>query len=605
MATRIEDYALIGDCETAALVSNRGSVDWLCWPRFDSGACFAALLGKPENGHWHIAPMDDAQVTRRYRPHTLILETTFKTKDGEVLLIDFMPLRRHGPSQLIRLVVGLRGSVRMRTKLIIRFDYGASVPWVRRMENGDLQAISGPDMLVLRTPIALRGEDLTTVGEFTIQAGRTVPFVLTHCPSHLHAPEPTDAQSALRRTQEFWEKWSTEHHGTGPYADCVTRSLITLKALTYMPTGGIVAAPTTSLPEQVAGPRNWDYRYCWLRDATLTLLSFMNAGYYDEARAWRDWLHRAAAGSPSQLQIMYGIAGERLLNEWEVPWLPGYGGAKPVRIGNAAAGQLQLDVFGEVMDTLHQGRLGGLSYLEAGWDFQRALLAHLETVWQSPDEGIWEVRGGRQHFTYSKVMAWVAFDRAIKSGEAFGLEGPLDRWRRIRDEICDQVCEKAFDKDLGAFVQAYGSHELDASTLLIPTVGFLRPDDPRVLGTIAAVERGLMRDGLLLRYDSEATNDGLPAGEGAFLACSFWLADAYILTGRSDDARALYERLLSFRNDLGLMSEEYDPRGKRMLGNFPQAFSHIAMLNTAHNLERTRKPCEQRSGTRSLEAAAS
>jgi GH15 family glucan-1,4-alpha-glucosidase len=603
MATRIEDYALIGDCETAALVSTRGSVDWLCWPRFDSGACFAALLGEPKNGHWQIAPRDEAQVTRRYRPKTLVLETTFKTKDGEALLIDFMPLRRREPSQLMRLVIGVRGAVRMRTELIIRFDYGSSVPWVRRMENGDLQAISGPDMLVLRTPVALRGEDFTTVGEFTVQAGRTVPFVLTHCPSHLQTPEPIDAPSALRRTQEFWEKWSSEHHGTGPYADCVTRSLITLKALTYMPTGGIVAAPTTSLPEQVAGPRNWDYRYCWLRDATLTLLSFMNAGYYDEARAWRDWLLRAAAGSPSQLQIMYGVAGERLLNEWEVPWLPGHGGAKPVRIGNAAAGQLQLDVFGEVMDALHQGRHGGLSYLEAGWDFQRALLDHLETVWQSPDEGIWEVRGGRQHFTYSKVMAWVAFDRAIKSGEAFGLEGPLDRWRAIRDQICEEVCEKAFDPGLGAFVQAYGSRQLDASTLLIPTVGFLPPDDARVIGTIAAVERGLMRNGLVLRYDSEVTDDGLPAGEGAFLACSFWLADAYILTGRRDDARALYERLLSLRNDLGLMSEEYDARGKRMLGNFPQAFSHIAMVNTAHNLERARKPCEQRSGTRSLEAA--
>ena len=605
MATPIEDYALIGDCETAALVSKHGSVDWLCWPRFDSGACFAALLGAPENGHWQIAPIGDAQVTRRYQPRTLILETFFKTENGEAALVDFMPLRRRGPSRLVRLVVGLRGAVRMRTELIIRFDYGASVPWVLRMENGDLQAISGPDMLVMRTPVALRGEHLTTVGEFIIEAGRTIPFVLTHCPSHLSAPEPIDAQSALQRTQESWEKWSSEHHGTGPYGDCITRSLITLKALTYAPTGGIVAAPTTSLPEQVGGTRNWDYRYCWLRDATLTLLAFMNAGYYDEARAWRDWLHRAAAGSPSQLQIMYGVAGERLLREWEVSWLPGYGGAKPVRVGNAAAGQLQLDVFGEIMDTLHQGRLGGLSYLEVGWDFQRALLDHLETVWQSPDEGIWEVRGGRRHFTYSKVMAWVAFDRAIKSAEAFGLQGPLDRWRTIREEICDQVCEKAFDPELGAFVQAYGSRQLDASALLIPTVGFLPPHDKRVIGTIAAVERGLMRDGLVLRYDSGATDDGLPPGEGAFLACSFWLADAYILTGRRDDARALYERLLSFRNDLGLMSEEYDPRGKRMLGNFPQAFSHIAMVNTAHNLERTAKPCEQRAGTRSLEAAAS
>jgi GH15 family glucan-1,4-alpha-glucosidase len=605
MTTLIEDYALIGDCETAALVSRRGSVDWLCWPRFDSGACFAALLGEPQNGRWQIAPLGDAQVTRRYRPRTLVLETFFKTENGEAALVDFMPLRRGEPSQLVRLVVGLRGAVRMRSELIIRFDYGASVPWVRRMENGDLQAISGPYMLVLRTPVALRGEDFTTVGEFTVEAGRTIPFVLTHCPSHLSAPEPIDAQGALRRTQEFWENWSSEHHGTGAYGDCITRSLITLKALTYVPTGGMVAAPTTSLPEQVGGPRNWDYRYCWLRDATLTLLAFMNAGYYDEARAWRDWLHRAAAGSPSQLQIMYGVAGERLLLEWDVSWLPGYGGAKPVRVGNAAAGQLQLDVFGEVMDTLHQGRLGGLSYLEVGWDFQRALLDHLETLWQSPDEGIWEVRGGRRHFTYSKVMAWVAFDRAIKSAEAFGLEGPLDKWRAIRDEICTQVCEKAFDTNLGTFVQAYGSRQLDASALLIPAVGFLPPHDARVTGTIAAIERGLMRDGLVMRYDSGSSDDGLPPGEGAFLACSFWLADAYILTGRRDDARVLYERLLSVRNDLGLMSEEYDPRAKRMLGNFPQAFSHIAMINTAHNLERTRKPCEQRAGIRTLEAAAS
>ena len=605
MASRIEDYALIGDCETAALVSNRGSIDWLCWPRFDCGACFAALLGEPGNGHWQIKPLDEpARATRRYRGHTLILETTFATDAGEAVLIDFMPLREGGPSHLVRLVVGVRGTLRLCTELIIRFDYGASVPWVRRMENGDLLAVSGPDMLVLRTSAELRGERLTTVGEFTVAAGETIPFVLTHCLSHLSEPEPIDARAALGRTQAFWEEWTSAHHGTGPYADCVTRSLITLKALTYMPTGGIVAAPTTSLPEQIRGPRNWDYRFCWLRDATLTLLSFMNAGYYDEARAWRDWLLRAAAGSPSQLQIMYGVAGERLLMEWELPWLAGYEGSKPVRIGNAASGQLQLDVFGEVMDALHQGRLGGLSYLEAGWDFQRALLSHLETIWPSADEGIWEVRGGRRHFTYSKVMAWVAFDRMIKSAEAFGLDGPVERWRAIRAEIHDQVCEKAFDPRLGAFVQAYGSQQLDASTLLIPIVGFLPPDDPRVAGTIAAVERKLMRDGLVLRYDTGGTDDGLPPGEGAFLACTFWLADAYVLTGRQNAARAQFERLMLLRNDVGLLAEEYDPRTRRMLGNFPQAFSHIAMVNTAHNLEHAAKPCTQRSGSQPLAQAA-
>src|SRR5262249_21297984 len=405
MTARIEDYAFIGDCETAALVSDRGSVEWLCWPRFDSGACFAALLGEPDNGHWQIAPADEAaRVTRRYQPDTLILETTFNPADGEAVLIDFMPLRGH-VSQLVRLVVGKRGSVAMRTELIIRFDYGASVPWVRRMENGDLLAISGPSMLVLRTPVALRGEQMTTVGEFTVSAGETVPFVLTHCPSHFSPPEPVDAQEALRRTQDFWKEWTSAHHGTGPYAECITRSLITLKALTYQPTGGIVAAPTTSLPEQIGGPRNWDYRFCWLRDATLTLLAFMNAGYYDEAQAWRDWLLRAAAGSPSQLQIMYGIAGERMLWEWEIPWLAGYEGSKPVRIGNAASSQLQLDVFGEVMDALHQARLGGLRYLEGGGDFQRALLSRPEGGWASPDEGIWGGRGGQQPFTSSKGLA--------------------------------------------------------------------------------------------------------------------------------------------------------------------------------------------------------
>ena len=604
MTASIEDYGLIGDCETAALVSMDGSIDWLCWPRFDSGACFAALLGDTNNGRWRIAPADnDVRITRRYRLNTLILETSFVTATGEVMLIDFMPLRTRG-SHLVRLVVGKRGTVPMSTELIIRFDYGSSVPWVRRTDDGDLLAISGPDMLVLRTPVELRGERMTTVGEFTVSAGQTIPFVLMHAPSHLPTPKPVDAQDALRRTQEFWEQWASTHQATGMYAKSVSRSLITLKALTYAPTGGIVAAPTTSLPEQIGGPRNWDYRFCWLRDATLTLLAFMNSGYYEEARCWRDWLLRAAAGSPSQIQIMYGLAGEKRLAEWEVPWLAGYEGSKPVRIGNAASGQLQIDVFGELVDAGHHARVGGLQHLAEGWDFQRALLFHLENVWSSADDGIWEVRGGPRHFTHSKVMAWVAFDRAIKSAEAFRLEGPIDHWRKLRAEIHEEVCQKAFNRGVGAFVQAYGSDQLDASTLLIPAVGFLPPVDARVRGTIEAIERRLMPNGFVLRYDTGTSNDGLAQGEAAFLACSFWLADAYVLLGRRDDARKLFERLLSLRNDLGLLSEEYDPAAKRLLGNFPQAFSHIAVINTAHNIARAEKPCEQRSGNISLAGAA-
>jgi len=604
MTARIEDYGLIGDCETAALVSKDGSIDWLCWPRFDSGACFAALLGDESNGRWRIAPQKaDARMTRRYRPRTLILETSFVTDEGEVTLIDFFPLRSHA-SHVIRLVVGKRGAVRMHSELIIRFDYGASIPWVQKTDDGALVAISGPDKIVLYTPIALRGAGMTTVGDFTISAGQTVPFVLMYAPSHLPTPETVDALDALQRTQEFWEGWVGAHQSAGEYGDAVSRSLITLKALIYAPTGGIVAAPTTSLPERIGGSRNWDYRICWLRDATLTLLAFMNAGYYDEARSWRDWLLRAAAGSPSQMQIMYGLAGEKRLTEWEVPWLPGYAGSAPVRIGNAASEQLQIDVFGEVMDALHQARVGSLHSPAEGWDFQRALVSHLEKVWSSADEGIWEVRGGSQQFTHSKVMAWIAFDRAIKSAETFGLDGQIDRWRNLRAEIHREVCEKAFNNSLNAFVQAYGSDNLDASALLIPAVGFLPPTDPRVRSTVEAIERRLMSDGLVLRYNTGDSNDGLPPGEGAFLACSFWLADAYLLLGRRGDARKLFARLLSLRNDLGLLSEEYDPVAKRQLGNFPQAFSHIAMVNTAQNLAHSTKPCQQRSGAASLAAVA-
>ncbi|MFZ1102039.1 MAG: glycoside hydrolase family 15 protein [Hyphomicrobiaceae bacterium] len=612
MASRIEDYALIGDCETAALVSRNGSVDWLCWPRFDSAACFAALLGDASNGRWQIAPAaasgaaTNVRVTRRYRHDTLILETEFSTSDDSAAaLIDFMLLRQGRiSSHLVRLVVGIRGTVPMRTELIVRFGYGSRIPWVTRSDAGGLQAIAGPDLMVLRTPVELRGEGFTTVGDFTVSAGQQVPFVLSYGQSHLPLPEPVDAIAALRSTQEFWQSWAGSRRTTERPDGIVTRSLITLKALTYAPTGGIVAAPTTSLPEQLGGQRNWDYRFCWLRDATLTLLALMNAGYHEEARAWRDWLLRAAAGSPSDIQIMYGVAGERWLAEREVPWLGGYEGSKPVRIGNAAAGQLQLDVFGEVADALHHARAAGLQHLSAAWDFQLALLAHLETMWRSPDQGLWEVRGGPRHFTHSKVMAWVAFDRGIKAVEAFGLEGPVDRWRRIRAEIHEEVCRRAFSPGLGAFAQAYESDQLDASALLIPQVGFLPPDDARVLGTIKAVEQKLLRGGLVLRYDTGATDDGLPPGEGAFIPCSFWLADAYVLTGRLADAQRLFERLVGLCNDVGLLAEEYDSGAQRAVGNFPQAFSHIALVNTAYNIAATRKPCEQRSGSPSLAGAA-
>ena len=613
MSSRIEDYALIGDCETAALVSKEGSIDWLCWPRFDSGACFAALLGDANNGRWRIAPAGVAgfdagvRVRRRYRRDTLILETEFTTTDGTgaIVLIDFMPLREgRASSHLVRLVVGKHGTVPMRTELAVRFGYGGWAPWVTRSETGDLCAIAGPDMLHLRTPVELRGEGLTTVGDFSVSAGQRVPFVLTYVPSHLPLPEPVDAEDALRSTEEFWQSWVSARQGTEQHAEIITRSLITLKALTYAPTGGIVAAPTTSLPEQLGGTRNWDYRFCWLRDATLTLLALMNAGYYDEARAWRDWLLRAAAGSPAEIQIMYGLAGERWLAEHEVPWLAGYENSKPVRIGNAAADQLQLDVFGEVMDALHQARVGGLQHLAAAWELQRALLAHLETVWRAPDEGIWEVRSGRHHFTHSKVMAWVAFDRSIKAVEAFGLDGPVDRWRRIRTEIHEEVCRRAFNTKIGSFVQAYDSDLLDASALLIPQVGFLPPEDARVQGTIKAIERKLLRGGFVLRYDTAATDDGLSPGEGAFLPCSFWLADAYVLLGRLADAQRLFERLVGLCNDVGLLAEEFDINAQRLVGNFPQAFSHIALVNTAHNVACATKPCEQRSGIARLAEAA-
>jgi GH15 family glucan-1,4-alpha-glucosidase len=605
MPSRIEDYALIGDCEAAALIARNGSLDWLCWPRFDSDACFAALLGSNDHGHWQIAPRDGtASVTRRYRPNTLILETRFECSEGVVTLVDFMPA--HGMlSSVVRLVVGEQGEVRMCTKLVLRFGYGAIVPWVTRPDDGTLRAVAGPDMVVLRTPVQLSGQNLTTVGEFTVAVGETVPFVLTYAPSHISPPQALDARSALEATESFWTDWSKKCRPPGHCSDAVMRSLITLKALTYWPTGGMVAAPTTSLPEQLGGVRNWDYRFCWLRDATLTLLALMDAGFSDEAQSWREWLLRAVAGSPDQVQIMYGIAGERRLTEFEVPWLPGHEGSAPVRVGNAAHGQLQLDTFGEVMDALHQARCKGLALSESGWALQQAFLSHLEGIWTEPDEGIWEMRGGAQHFTYSKVMAWVAFDRAIKSAEQFGLEGPIDRWREVAATIHADVCRRGYDQELGSFVQSYGSKHLDASLLQLPLVGFLPPDDPRVRGTCQAIERRLLVDGFVMRYDTAASKDGLPPGEGAFLACSFWLVDAYIAQERWQDAQRLFGRLLELRNDVGLLSEEYDPHAGRLVGNFPQAFTHVALVNSAFNLTRLEEPEEHRARPIPKDAAAS
>ncbi len=593
MSTRIEDYALIGDCKSAALVARDGSIDWLCWPRFDSEACFCALLGSRDHGRWLVAPREKARITRRYRPGTLILETYFETRDGAATLVDFMPFRSDH-SEIIRVVIGTRGQLAMHTELILRFGYGAVVPWVTRLENGALRAIAGPDMVILRTPVHITGKDMTSVGEFTISRGETIPLVLTYSRSHRPVPDSLDPMAALQATESFWTEWSAKCRPAGKWTEAVRRSIMTLKALTYAPTGGIVAAPTTSLPELMGGERNWDYRFCWLRDATLTLLGAMHGGYYEEAQAWREWLLRAVAGSPNQLQIMYGIGGERRLAEWVADWLPGYENSKPVRIGNAAHTQLQLDVFGEIMDVHHQARRNGLSTNESGWDTQVKFLEHLKEIWHNPDQGIWEMRGPAQHFTYSKVMAWVAFDRTIKSAETFGLEGPLDEWRKLRDEIFDEVCERGFNKKLGSFVQAYESDQLDANLLLLPCVGFLPVSDPRIEATVNAIERHLLRDGFVMRYSTEQVEDALPPGEGAFLACSFWLVDVYMLQDRFDDAEKLFQRLVDLRNDLGLLSEEYDPRAKRLVGNFPQAFSHLALVNSAYNLTRERKPVHQR-----------
>ncbi len=596
MALRIEDYALIGDCHTAALVGRDGSIDWLCLPRFDAGACFAALLGSPGHGRWLLAPAGDVRgVRRRYRDGTLVLETDFETADGAVTVVDCMPPRSREPD-LVRLVVGRRGTVRMRMQLVLRFDYGSIVPWVRRTERG-LRAVAGPDAVLIETPVALQGEDLTTVADFTVAEGQTVPFRLVWFPSHEPPPEPPDPVETVRLTEDWWREWSARCTYQGPWREQVLRSLVTLKALTYAPTGGIVAAATTSLPEQLGGVRNWDYRYCWVRDATFTLYALMSNGYTDEARAWRDWLLRAAAGNPAQLNIMYGLAGERRLTEIELDWLPGYEGARPVRIGNAAYKQFQLDVFGEVVDSLFLAHRSGVECDDNAWRVEQALLEYLEKAWKEPDEGIWEVRGVKRHFTHSKVMAWVAFDRMVKAAERFGLPGPVARWRKQRDAVHAEVCEKGFHSKRNTFVQYYGAEALDASLLMIPLVGFLPATDPRVLGTVAAVEGHLMSDGFVARYPTETGVDGLPPGEGAFLPCTFWLADNLALLGRRDEARRLFERLLGLCNDVGLLAEEYDPKAQRLVGNFPQAFSHVGLVNTACNLCRDVGPASDRLGS--------
>jgi GH15 family glucan-1,4-alpha-glucosidase len=594
MPSRIEDYALIGDCETAALVARDGSIDWLCWPRFDSPACFAALVGEDANGRWRIAPASAVvSISRHYRKDTLILETHYETEDGVVVITDFMPLRTKS-SDIVRLVEGRSGRVRMAMELVLRFDYGAVTPWVSRAPDGALNIIAGPDSVTLRTPVDIEGRDMTTVADFEVKAGEIVPFVLSYGLSHLEPPKAIDARHALRKTQRYWRKWRRTRSDYGAYDEAVSRSLITLKALTHYQTGGMVAAPTTSLPEHFGGVRNWDYRYCWIRDATLLLIALMSAGHLGEAKAWTAWLHRAVAGSPQDMQIMYGVTGERRLTEWEADWLAGYEGAKPVRIGNAAHRQFQVDVYGELMDATHQARLNGLTDGDT-WALQLEIMKQVVAVWNQPDEGIWEVRGAARHFTFSKVMAWVAVDRAVQDAEEFELEGPVAAWRALRDEIHAEVCAKALNPQTGGFQRAYDDPGADASLLLIADLGFVPADDPRFAATVEAVERELLaEDGLVRRYNTAGSDDGLPPGEGAFLPCSFWLADAYAILGRLEDGTRLFERLLSLRNEVGLLAEEYDPKGQRLAGNFPQALSHIGLINTALNLTHQSNPSQMR-----------
>jgi len=599
LPSRIEDYALIGDCETAALVGRDGSIDWLCWPAFDSDACFAALLGTRKNGRWLIAPADDARrISRRYWDDTLILETKFETSSGVVSVIDFMPPRGNA-SDIVRLVRGVQGRVRMQMELVIRFGMGTDIPWVKRTDGGALLAICGQDMTVLRAPVKTRGKDMTTVAEFEVGEGETIPFVLTYGPSHLALPASIDAAQALQDTKIFWAEWCKRCTYRGDHRDLVMRSLITLKALTYAPTGGIVAAPTTSLPEKLGGSRNWDYRFCWLRDATFTLLALMNSGYTEEASAWHGWLLRVAAGAPANMQIMYGIMGQRRLLEWEAGWLSGYEGARPVRIGNAAHAQLQLDVYGELIDAFHQSRMTGLKLDDESWALECAVLDHLAEVWDEPDHGIWERRDQGRHYVSSKIMTWVAFDRGIKSAERFGFKAPLERWRSLRSIIHRDVCEKGFDPKLNTFVEYYGAQWLDASILLLPSVGFLPASDARVLGTLDAIERHMMRNGFVQRHDPrEYASEPQPI-EGAFLACTLWLADAYVLAGEIGKAEMLFNRVVGVANDLGLLAEEFDSDAGRQTGNFPQALTHIALVNTAQNLSlanhASEKPAAQRS----------
>jgi GH15 family glucan-1,4-alpha-glucosidase len=587
MTARIEDYALIGDTQTAALVGRDGSIDWWCAPRFDSGAVFAALLGTPDHGRWLLAPAGGIRsVERSYRDDTLVLETTFHTDDGDVRITDCMPLRG-STVDIVREIEGLSGRVPIHMELVIRFDYGSIVPWVSSSDLG-LRAVAGPDALILHTPAPTRGAGRTTVADFVVEAGERVPFILAYHASHLRPPGRFDATRAIKDTTRWWKRWSAQCTYEGEWRDAVMRSLITLKALTYAPTGGIVAAPTTSLPEWIGSVRNWDYRYCWLRDATLALVSLSLGGYTEEALAWRDWLLRAAAGDPQDLQIMYGVAGERRLTELTLDWLPGYAASQPVRLGNAASEQFQLDVYGEVMATLYRTRrlIPDPGSHRDSWGLERALLDSLEGLWRKPDEGIWEVRGPPEHFTHSKAMAWLAFDRAVRNVEDFGLAGPVARWRKLRDEVHAQICNEGFDRELNAFTQAYGSKRLDASVLLMPLGGFLPGDDPRVRGTVDAIERRLLHDGFVVRYetDPDGAVDGLPPGEGTFLPCSFWLADNRAVIGREDAAHELFERLLGLRNDVGLLAEEYDPVSGRQLGNFPQAFTHVCLVTTAAHL---------------------
>jgi len=594
MSAPIESYGMIGDCQTAALVGKDGSIDWLCWPTFSSDACFARLLGGQSNGFWLITPLEEIKsVKRRYRPDTLILETTFEVESGKLTLVDFM-LPRGRASDLIRIVRCDEGEVPVCMELMLRFGYGTMTPWVTRLDDGTLRAVAGPDMVVLRTPAFIRGENFKTVAQFMLKKGESKPFVLSYGPSHLDVPPTIDPDESLETCEKFWKDWTATTKTEGPYKDAIRRSLITLKALVFMPSGGIVAAATTSLPERFGGERNWDYRLCWLRDATLTLLAMMNAGIYDEASAWRDWLQRAVAGSPDEMQIMYGLRGERRLTEWEVDWLPGYADSRPVRIGNAAHEQFQLDVYGELMDSFEQARKGGLAATEAGWEMQRTLVTHVAKIWKKPDSGIWETRGPTRHFVYSKVMAWVVFDRAVKAVEKYGLKGDVEEWRKIRDAVAADVMANGYDPDRNCFKAAYDGEDLDASLLLLAQTGFIDSQDKRFVGTVQAVEKGLIRNGFVMRYNTHRTNDGLDPGEGAFLACSFWLCDAYMSIGREDDATKLFERLLKLQNDVGLLAEEYEPRENRHQGNFPQAFTHVGLINTAFNITRRAKPQEQR-----------